>query len=181
MSLTVDRYQKKVVPALRAEFGYANTNQVPHLVKVVLNVGIPAGSKDPKVLETATEVLRRITGQQPVKTLAKKAISNFKIRQGMVVGLMVTVRGRRMYDFVDKLIHVTLPRVRDFRGLSPKSFDARGNLAIGFREFIAFPEISPDEVERLHGLELVVVTTAKTKAEGMMLMKQLGFPFKETT
>lgn len=179
MSLLSDHYKKTVVPALMKEFGYSNIHQVPHLAKVVLNVGIPAGNKDAKLVETATEVLTRITGQAPVKTLAKKSISNFKIRQGMVVGLMVTVRGPRMHDLVEKLIHITLPRVRDFRGLSTKGLDGRGNLSLGFKEFIAFPEIRPDEVERLHGLELAIVTTAKTREEGFALLKLLGFPFKE--
>ncbi len=181
MALLAEHYKKTVVPALKAQFGYSNMHEVPRLEKIVLNVGLPAGSKDPKLAETAEQVLRRISGQQPVKTLAKKAISNFKIRQGMVVGLMVTVRGKRMEALVEKLIHITLPRVRDFRGLSPKTLDGRGNLSIGFKEFTAFPEIRPDEVERLHGLEVAVVTTAKTYEEGFALLKLLGFPFKEST
>ncbi len=180
MSLLSEHYKKAVVPELKKQFGYANVHEVPRLEKVVLNVGIPAASKDAKLPETVEQVLRRISGQQPVKTLAKKSISNFKIRKGMVVGMTVTLRGKRMEAFVEKLVHVTLPRVRDFRGLSPKGLDGRGNLAIGFKEFIAFPEIRPDEVERLHGLELVIVTTAKTRDEGYALLKLLGFPFKET-
>ncbi|TAK04989.1 50S ribosomal protein L5 [Patescibacteria group bacterium] len=180
MAVLVQHYKKTVVPALQKQFGYKNVHEVPRLEKVVLNVGLPAGSKDAKLAETAEQVLRRISGQQPVKTLAKKSISNFKIRKGMTVGLMVTLRGKRMEALVEKLIHITLPRVRDFRGLSPKALDGRGNLSIGFKEFIAFPEIRPDEVERLHGLEVVVVTTAKTREEGFTLLKLLGFPFKET-
>lgn len=179
MAVLAQHYTKTVVPALKAQFGYTNAHEVPRLVKVVLNVGLPAGSKDAKLAETAEQVLRRISGQQPVKTLAKKSISNFKIRQGMVVGAMVTMRGKRMEAFVEKLIHITLPRVRDFRGLSPKTLDGGGNFSIGFKEFIAFPEIAPDEVERLHGLEVSVVTTAKTQEEGFALLKLLGFPFKE--
>ncbi len=180
MAVLADHYKKSVVPALKERFGYKNVYQVPRLDKVVLNVGLPAGSKDAKLAETAEQVLRRISGQQPVKTLAKKSISNFKIRKGMVVGLMVTLRGKRMEAFAEKLIHITLPRVRDFRGLSPKALDGRGNLSIGFKEFIAFPEIHPDEVERLHGLEVAVVTTAKTRDEGFALLKLLGFPFKDS-
>ncbi len=180
MSLTQDRYRTVAVPALKEAYGYRNAHDVPRLMKVVLNVGIPAGNKDPKLQETVLTVLERITGQRPVKTLAKKSISNFKIRQGMVVGAMVTLRGKRMNDFMDKLIHITLPRVRDFRGISPKCLDDRGNLAIGFREYIAFPEISPDEVERLHGLEVTVVTSATSREEGRALFTHLGFPFKES-
>lgn len=172
-------YRKKVVPALREQFGYANVNAVPRLVKAVLNVGVSASQKDSKFLESATATLTRITGQKPAPTVAKKSISNFKVRQGMTVGLKVTLRGNRMYDFVDKLISVTLPRVRDFRGLSPNALDSRGNLAIGFRESIAFPEVRSDEVERLHGLEVSVVTSAKTRDEGLAFLKALGFPFRE--
>lgn len=180
MAVLADHYKKTVVPALKEQFGYKNVYEVPRLDKVVLNVGLPAGSKDAKLAETAEQVLRRISGQQPVKTLAKKSISNFKIRKGMVVGLTVTLRGKRMEAFTEKLIHITLPRVRDFRGLSPKALDGRGNLSIGFKEFIAFPEIHPDEVERLHGLEVAVVTTSKTRDEGFALLKLLGFPFKDS-
>ncbi len=180
MAVLAEHYKKVVVPGLTKQFGYVNVHEVPKVTKIVLNVGIPAGSKDAKVAETVEQVLRRISGQQPVKTLAKKALSNFKIRKGMVVGMMVTLRGKRMEAFLEKLIHVTLPRVRDFRGISPKALDGRGNLAIGFKEFIAFPEISPDEVERLHGLEIAVVTTAKTRDEGFALLKSLGIPFKES-
>lgn len=180
MAVLAQQYKTVAVPELKKRFGYTNVNQLPKVEKIVINVGIPAGSKDPKLAETAEQVLRRITGQQPVKTLAKKSISNFKIRKGMVVGMMVTLRGKRMEALLEKLIHVTLPRVRDFRGLSPKALDGSGNLSIGFKEFIAFPEIRPDEVERLHGLELTVVTTAKSRDEGLALLKLLGVPFKES-
>lgn len=179
MNRLQEQYLKKVIPVLRERFGYPNAMAVPRLEKVVLNIGLSASQKDPKFLESATATLGRITGQKPSPTVAKKSISNFKIRQGMTVGLKVTLRGGRMYDFVDKLINVTLPRVRDFRGLSPGALDQRGNLSIGFLESIAFPEVRPEEVERLHGLEVAVVTTAKNREEGLALLKALGFPFRE--
>ncbi len=173
----LEQYREKAVPAMVEKFGYKNPMAVPRLKKVTINVGLSHGIKDPKFLDIAEETLRRISGQHPQRTLAKKSISNFKIRKGMVVGMAVTLRGRRMYDFVDKLVRVTFPRVRDFRGLSPDSFDAHGNFTVGFRENIAFPEIRPDEIERLHGLEVTVVTSAKTKEEGLGLLRILGFPF----
>ena len=148
-------------------------------MKVIVHVGTGAGVKDAKFLETAEATLRRITGQVPVKTIAKKSIANFKIREGMVVGLKVTLRGRRMEDFLTKLINVALPRVRDFRGISPKVVDRTGNAAIGFKEHLVFPEIRTDEVERVHGLEVIIDTTATTQAEGVALLRHLGFPFHE--
>jgi len=165
------------VPELREKFGYKNAMAAPRVSKVVVTVGISAKSKDPKLIETVEATLSRITGQKPAKTAAKKSISNFKIRKGMTVGMAVTLRGRRMYDFLEKLINLTLPRVRDFRGLSKSTVDGRGNLSIGFRENVAFPEVRPDEVERLHGLGVTVVTTAKTREEGIALLTLLGFPF----
>lgn len=173
-------YKKQVIPQLKEEFGYKNTLAVPRLEKVVLNVGLSKGLKDKAFIETAESTLTRITGQKPVPTKAKKSISNFKIREGMVIGMKVTLRGKKMYDFVEKLIKVTLPRVRDFRGLDLKSIDPHGNLTIGIKEHIAFPEIKVDEIERVHGLELTVVTTAKNKKEGRALLKALGFPFKKS-
>lgn len=173
----IERYQKEVIPAMAARFGYKNPMAVPKIEKVTVNVGLSAGVRDPKFLDIAEATLRRITGQQPVKTLAKKSISNFKIRKGMAVGMALTLRGNRMYDFLEKLVRVTLPRVRDFRGLSPNSFDNGGNMTIGFRENIAFPEIRSDEIERLHGLEVTIVTTAGSREEGLELLKNLGFPF----
>lgn len=171
-------YQEKVISTLQKELGYKNKLSVPRLEKVVLNVGVGQGLKDQKHVEVVENTLRRISGQQPVKTRAKRAISAFKIRQGMIVGMKVTLRGERMYDFVDKLINVTLPRVRDFRGLSEKSLDKEGNMSIGFREHIAFPEIKSDEIEKMHGLEVTIHTTAKNREEGLLLFKRLGFPFK---
>lgn len=171
------QYLTVVVPALAAEFSYANRLAVPRIEKVIVHVGTGAGLKDAKFIETAEGTLQRITGQRPVKTLAKQSIANFKIRQGMVVGLKVTLRGGRMWDFLAKLIHVALPRVRDFRGLDPSIVDRSGNATIGFKEHVVFPEIRSDEVERLHGLEIVIDTTARSHDEGLALLRHLGFPF----
>ncbi len=172
-------YRKTVVPRLKEQFGYTNVSAVPSVKKIVINVGISAQRKDAKTEEMTRETLRKITGQQPISTLAKIAISNFKIRKGMVVGMSVTLRGRRMYDFLTKLIHVTLPRVRDFRGLKTSSVDPNGNCTIGFRESIAFPEIRSDEVERVHGLEVSMVTNARNRERGLGLFRLLGLPFQE--
>lgn len=174
-----EKYAKDVVPALEKEFGYNNRHAIPRISKVVVHVGIGKDVKDAKVLETATDTLRRITGQLPVKTVAKKSISNFKIREGMVIGLKVTLRGRRMEDFLTKMINVALPRVRDFHGVSDSIVDKTGNATIGFKEHLVFPEIRSDEVERVHGLEVTIQTTAQSKAEGIALLKGLGFPFTQ--
>ena len=173
-----EKYNTEVAPALVKAFGFKNKHALPRVEKIVVHVGIGKDVKDAKSLETATETLRRITGQQPVKALAKKSISNFKIRAGMIVGLKVTLRGQRMNDFLTKLIHVALPRVRDFRGLSDTIVDRTGNATIGFREHLVFPEIRSDEVERIHGLEVTIQTSAASKAEGVALLKGLGVPFK---
>ncbi len=175
-----EKYQKEVVNKLKEEFGYINNLAVPKIVKVTLNVGVGKGKDDPKVAETAENTLKRITGQMPIYTQAKKSISAFKVREGMKVGLKITLRGKRMWDFLEKLVGVALPRVRDFRGLSSKSIDKTGNLSIGFREHIVFPEIKSDEVEKLHGLEVTITTTAKDNKEGLSLFKYLGFPIKES-
>ena len=174
-----EQYHKEILPALKEKFGYKNNLAAPKIAKVVLNVGTGQGLKDAKFNEVVEDTLLRITGQRPVKTVAKKSISNFKIRDGLVVGQSVTLRGSRMYEFLDKLINVTLPRVRDFRGLDSKSVDPKGNLNLGLREHIAFPEIKSDEVEKIHGLQIAVVTTAKTREEGLELLKLLGFPFRK--
>ncbi len=174
-----EKYLKEVRPALMSEGKYKSVMAVPRLTKVVLNVGLGHATKDPKVAETAQKTLARISGQKPVMTLAKKSISNFKIREGQAVGVMVTLRGEKMYSFLEKLIHVAFPRVKDFRGLSPKGIDRHGNLAVGFREHIVFPEIRTDEIESLHGLEVAVVTTAKSRDEGRRLLELLGFPFSQ--
>ena len=172
-------YFKKAVPELKKQFGYKNEMQVPKLEKAVLNVGLSKGLKDATFIDTVESTLARITGQKPVKTKSKKSISNFKIREGMIIGMKVTLRGKRMYDFVEKLIKVTLPRVRDFRGLDPKALDNNGNLNIGIQEHISFPEIRSDEIEKLHGLEVAIVTNAKNREEAKALLAALGFPFKE--
>jgi large subunit ribosomal protein L5 len=178
MSLRED-YKKLIVPALQKEFGLTNANAVPTIDKVTVSVSVsPAKHKDGKLMETAQEVLARITGQKPVKTLARKSISNFKTRKGQVLGLKVTIRGKRMWDFVEKLVRFTFPRVRDFRGIFRKSVDSEGNLSYGFAEHLAFPEIRSDEVERVHGLEVTVATTAKGQEEGLALLRALGFPFQ---
>ncbi len=163
---------------MNEKFGYGNDLAVPKISKVVLNVGIGRAKDDPKSKEFAENTLTRITGQKPVFTKAKKSVSAFKVREGMIVGLKVTLRGQRMWDFLTRLVGVALPRVRDFRGLNQKSVDQQGNLNIGFNEHIVFPEIKPDEVEKLHGLEVAITTSAKNYEEGFELLKLLGFPFK---
>ena len=173
-----EQYEKKIVPALMERFGYKNRMAVPKLKLVSVNVGMSTNLlKDPKIPETVEATLTRITGQKPVKTLAKKSIASFKVRQGQNIGMKVTLRGARMWHFLEKLIHVTLPRVRDFLGISPKLVDKQGNLSMGFKEYIAFPEIRPDEIEKLHGVQVTVSTTAKTREEGLELFKLMGFPF----
>lgn len=171
-------YKTDVVPKLKEEFGYKNVHAVPTLRSITLNVGLGPGLKDARFLETAEKTLTRISGQRPVKTKARKSISTFKIRSGMVVGMKVTLRGKRMWDFLEKLFRVSLPRVRDFRGLSEKAFDGRGNYSIGFKEHVAFPEIRSDEIEVLHGLQVTISTTANSNAEAKALLTLLGLPLK---
>ncbi|HWQ99911.1 MAG TPA: 50S ribosomal protein L5 [Candidatus Methylomirabilis sp.] len=173
-----EQYMKQIAPALAKEFGVPNTMAVPNVTKVTLSVGLSAKQKDPKFLETAETVLSRVSGQKPVQTKAKQSISNFKIRKGQVVGLKVTIRGKRMWDFLERLVTATFPRVRDFRGISPTCVDGTGNFSYGFAEYLAFPEIRPDEVERIHGVEVTLTTTAGTRAKGLALLKALGFPFR---
>jgi len=173
-----EKYITEIIPLVKKKFGYKNDLAVPRLLKAVVNTGISQGLKDPKFKETAERTLIRITGQKPIERKAKKAISGFKIRQNQTIALMVTLRRKRMYDFVDKLINIALPRTRDFRGLDPESLDGKGNLTIGFKEHLAFPEIKADEIEKLHGLEVTIATTAKNDEEGLELLKLLGFPFK---
>jgi len=172
-----EKFNTEIAASLMRDFGVKNRMAVPRVTKVTLNVGISASNKDQKLQETVEQTLARITGQKPVATLAKKSIAAFKVREKQVVGMKVTLRGARMYHFLDKLVNITLARVRDFRGLSPKTIDAHGSLSIGMKEHIAFPEIRPDEVERIHGLEIVITTTAGTKEKGLALFKALGFPF----
>lgn len=172
-------YKKKILPEIKSKFGYKNDFEAPKINKVVVNVGIGKFSKDKAYIENVVSSLSRITGQKPVLTKSKKSISGFKVREGSIVGAMATLRGKRMYDFLEKLVHVAFPRIRDFRGLDTKGVDSKGNLSIGFREHLAFPEIKADEVDKIHGMEVCISTTAKTKDDGLELFKLLGFPFKK--
>lgn len=174
-----EKYKKEILPKLKEKFGYKNSLEAPKLLKVVVNVGVGRNAKDKAYVENAEKSLTRITGQKAMLTKAKKAISAFKIRQGMVIGVAVTLRGRRMYDFIDKLVNISFPRVRDFRGINESQVDRTGNLTIGFKEHLAFPEIKVDEIESTHGLEISISTTAKTREEGLELFRLMGFPFKK--
>ena len=179
MSTLKEKYNKEIVPALKEKFNYSSVMEVPRLEKIVINIGVGDGAREEKFIEAAKNELAEITGQQPVVTKAKKSIAGFKLREGQPIGVKVTLRGERMYEFLDKLISVGLPRVRDFRGLSTKSFDGRGNYTIGIKEQLIFPEINFDEVEKVRGMDIVVVTTAKTDAEALDLLKELGVPFRK--
>jgi large subunit ribosomal protein L5 len=171
-------YRNKVVPALMKEFGYENPMQVPRLERIVVNVGMGEAIQNVKLLESAVSELAVISGQKPVVTRAKKAISGFKLRQGMPIGAKVTLRSRRMYEFFDRLVSLALPRIRDFRGVSPKSFDGRGNYTLGLKEQLIFPEIKYDDVMSIHGMDITIVTTARTNDEGKALLRHLGMPFR---
>ena len=173
------RYQQEVVPAMLQEFHYGNPMQVPRLVKVVLNTGLGEAIANAKMLDAAVAEMGQITGQKPVVTRAKKSIAGFKLREGMAIGCTVTLRGARMFEFLERLLHAALPRIRDFRGVSPKAFDGRGNYTLGIREQIIFPEIEYDKVAMLHGMDVTVVTTATNDDEGRALLKHLGFPFRK--
>jgi large subunit ribosomal protein L5 len=179
MARLKERYRSEIIPALMKEFQYTNVMQVPKLDKVVINMGVGTAVQDPKTLDGAVRDLTTITGQRPVVTRAKRSIAAFKIRQGMRIGCKVTLRGERMYDFLDKLFNVTLPRVRDFGGISPNSFDGRGNFAMGMREQLTFPEIEYDKVDRTRGMDIIITTTAKNDEEARALLRQLGLPFRE--
>lgn len=172
-------YQTEVKSALKKTFGYKNDLAVPKIIKVSLNVGVGRFTKDKAYIDGVVNTLTRITGQKPILTKARKSISAFKVREGNIVGVVVTLRGARMYDFLDKLINITFPRVRDFRGFGEKIVDKTGNLSVGLREHLSFPEVKADEVDNIHGIEISVTTTAKTKAEGLELFKLIGFPFKK--
>jgi len=174
-----EKYKKEVISSMKEKFGYKNNLAVPKVKKVIVNIGIGSFSKDDQTQQLVAKDLALITGQKPIPTLAKKAISAFKIRKGMVVGLKVTLRRKRMFDFLSRLINVAIPRTRDFRGLSPNSVDKSGNLTIGIKEHIIFPEISSEEIKRIFGLEVTIVSDAKTKEEALELFKLLGFPIKE--
>jgi large subunit ribosomal protein L5 len=173
-----DVYRDRVVPSLMKEFGFQNPMQVPRLDRIVLNVGMGEAIQNVKLLESAVTELGVITGQKAIVTKAKKAIAGFKLRQGMPIGAKVTLRNRRMYEFFDRLVTIALPRIRDFRGVSPKAFDGRGNYTLGLKEQLIFPEIQYDSVASIHGMDITIVTTARTNDEGKALLKHLGMPFR---
>ena len=172
-------YKETVVPKLIEQFKYENVHEVPKVIKVTVNRGLGEASQNAKALESSLSELAMITGQRPVVTRAKKAIAGFKIREGMPVGVMVTLRSDRMYAFLNRLINLTLPRIRDFRGISPKSFDGRGNYTLGLREQLIFPEIDYDTIDQIRGMDITIVTTASTDEEGRALLKELGMPFRD--
>jgi large subunit ribosomal protein L5 len=174
------RYRDDIVPSLRDQFGYANPMQVPGLVKVVVNMGVGDAARDSKLIEGAVRDLATITGQKPSVTMARKSIAQFKLREGMPIGAHVTLRGDRMWEFLDRLLSTALPRIRDFRGLSPRQFDGRGNYTFGLTEQSMFHEIDQDRIDRVRGMDITVVTTATTDDEGRALLRGLGFPFKES-
>ncbi len=171
-------YQETILPKLREEFGYTNIHQIPKVIKVTVNRGLGEASQNAKALESSLTELATITGQKPVVTRARKAIAGFKIREGMPVGVMVTLRSDRMYAFLDRLINLALPRIRDFRGISPNSFDGRGNYSLGIREQLIFPEIDYDTIDQIRGMDVSIITTAKTDEEGRSLLKAMGMPFR---
>jgi large subunit ribosomal protein L5 len=175
-----ERYKTDLVETLMKEFGYSNVMQVPKLVKVVVNIGLGESIQNAKAIDAAVNDLTLITGQKPVVTRAKKSIAAFKLRAGMPIGAMVTLRGQRMYEFVDRLTSIAMPRIRDFRGVSPNSFDGRGNYTLGLREQLMFPEIDYDRIDKTRGLEVSIVTTARTDEEGRRLLQLLGMPFAKT-
>ncbi len=174
-----ERYRADAVPQLVDEFGYGNRMEVPVIQKVVLNVGVGEAMDNPKALDSVMEDIRTITGQQPVVTKARKSIANFKLREGRAIGVKVTLRGGRMWAFLDRFINIALPRVRDFRGVSPDTFDGRGNYTVGLREQLIFPEIHYDRIDKVRGLEITIVTSARTDEEGRRLLRLLGMPFQE--
>lgn len=174
-----DTYREEIVPVLMREFSYRNIMEVPRLVKVVVNIGLGEALQNAKALDAASEDLAIITGQKPIITRAKKSIAGFKLRAGNPIGVKVTVRGNRMYDFLDRLINVALPRQRDFRGVSPDSFDGRGNYTLGIREQLVFPEIDYNKIDKVRGMEITIVTTAKTDEEARRLLQLLGMPFRQ--
>ncbi len=174
-----DRFRSVVIPALMKERGYSNPFQVPRLEKIVINMGVGEGKENAKVLDFATADLQAISGQKPVVTRAKKSIANFKLRENSPIGCKVTLRGPRMYEFLDRLVHVALPRVRDFKGVPPKAFDGRGNYALGLKEQVIFPEITYDKVDKVRGMDIVMVTSARTDEEARALLTHLGMPFRE--
>ncbi|HOQ23953.1 MAG: 50S ribosomal protein L5 [Bacillota bacterium] len=178
MSRLREKYNQEIIPALKSRFGYKNVMQIPKLEKIVINMGVGEATADAKAIDAAVNDLTQIAGQKPVVTRAKKSIAAFKVRTGMPVGCKVTLRGERMYEFMDKLINLALPRIRDFRGVSPKAFDGRGNYTLGIREQLIFPEINYDKVDKIRGMDIVIVTTAKTDEEAYELLKLFGMPYR---
>lgn len=174
-----ERFDKEIIPALMKRFKFKNVNQVPRLEKIKLNIGVGETIQDPKALEHAMEDLSIISGQRPAYSTAKKSISNFKLRQGMKIGTSVTLRGQRMFEFLDRFINLTVPRIRDFRGLSDKSFDGRGNYSVGIQEQIIFPEINVDKIDKIRGMNITFVTSAKDDEEAFELLKSFGMPFRQ--
>ncbi len=173
-----EKYRQEVIPALQKEFNYSNIMQVPALHKVVINIGMGEAIQNSKAMDNAVRDLTDITGQKPVITRAKRSVASFKLREGMQIGCMVTLRGDRMYYFLDKLMNVALPRLRDFQGVSPEAFDGRGNYTLGIREQLVFPEVDYDKVDKVRGMEITIVTTARTDQEGRRLLQLLGMPFR---
>jgi len=178
MVILKEKYKKEIIPKLKEKFGYKNDLEVPKLEKIVINMGVGDANSNPKALESAMECLSVISGQHPIKKQAKHSIAGFKLRAGMIVGCMVTLRGARMYEFLSRLINIALPRVRDFRGVSLNSFDGRGNYTMGIKEQIIFPEVNYDKVERVRGMNICIVTTSKSDDEAKELLKALGMPFR---
>ncbi len=179
MSRLKDKYTSEVSPALRETFGYKSVMQIPKLEKIVLNMGVGEVKDNPKALENAMRDMGIVCGQKPVATVATKSVAAFKLREGMKIGCKVTLRGENMYDFLDKLISISLPRVRDFRGISPNSFDGHGNYAMGIKDQLMFPEIDYDKVDKIRGMDIIIVTTAQTDEEARALLKLLGMPFRK--
>ena len=172
------KYKAEIVPQLMKDFSFKNVMQVPKLERIVINMGLGEAVQNAKLIESASEELKAITGRKPVITRAKKSIATFKLREGMPIGVMVTLRGEQMYDFLDRLVSIALPRTRDFKGISPKAFDGRGNYTLGIREQIVFPEINYDKIDRIKGMNVTLVTTAETDEQGRALLKSLGMPFR---
>ena len=178
MARLQDHYKEKVVPALMEKFGYKSVMQVPRIEKITLNMGVGEATSDKKVLQFAMDDMAKISGQKPIVTKARKSVAGFKIREGWPIGCKVTLRAERMYEFLDRLINVAIPRIRDFRGLSPKSFDGRGNYSMGVKEQIIFPEVDYDKIDALRGMDITITTTARTDEEGKALLDGFNFPFK---
>ncbi len=179
MSRLKDQYMNEIMDAMMKKFGYKNRMQVPKLDKIVLNMGIGEAKENAKILEAAMSDMELITGQKPIKTISKKSVANFKIREGMPIGCKVTLRGEKMYEFLDRLVNLALPRVRDFRGVNPNSFDGRGNYALGIKEQLIFPEVEFDKIDKVRGMDVIIVTTAKTDEEARELLTQFNMPFQK--